>query len=125
MAFFEGLETRSVNAASDLSTKQYYFVKLNSNGNIELAGNGDWAYGVLLNKPAAAGRAGTVAIAGVTKVVAGAAIAAGTDIGIDSSGRAVPTGTSDTVVGIARDAVSNAGELVSVELMTQGRAAAS
>lgn len=125
MAFFEGLETRSVNAASDLSTKQFYFVKLDSSGNITLAGNGDWAYGVLQNKPAAAGRAGIVAVAGVTKVVAGAAITAGTDIGIDSSGRAVPTGTGDTVVGIARDTVSNAGEIVSVELVPQGRAAAS
>jgi hypothetical protein len=44
----------SLPAADDLSTKQYYAVKVDSSGNAAVAGAGQPAIGVLQNKPDAA-----------------------------------------------------------------------
>lgn len=77
-------------AAADLSTKQFYFVKKNTTDNqVALCSvDGEVVLGVLQNKPAAAGRAATVVVHGVTKVVASETLTAGDKIGTDNAGKA-------------------------------------
>lgn len=94
-------------AGADLSSSQYHFVKLDTNGEVVLSGAGEDAIGVLQNKPAD-GQAATVRVGGLSKVVAGAAITAGARVASDASGKAktavaATVNTSDT--GAAADAV--------------------
>lgn len=126
MAIENNLVTVSLNANEDLSAAQYRFVSLiNNSGEARLrrANNSERVIGVLQNDPAAAGRAGTVAVAGITKVVAGAAITAGAPVVSDGAGRAIATvSTTDFESGIALTTVSNAGEIVSILLTPYGTA---
>ena len=90
-------------AGADLSTKQYYFVKVNSSGNAVLcAAATDAPIGVLQNSPISGAEASIVVVGG-TKLVAGAAIAAGIKIGTDSAGKAdakvAGTDTTEYTVG--------------------------
>jgi len=90
-------------AAADLSTKQYYFVKVDTSGNAALcSGATDRPIGVLQNTPTA-GQAAEVLVVGGTKVVASASLDEGVLIGTTSAGKAgakVPgTDTTNYVVG--------------------------
>jgi hypothetical protein len=90
-------------AGADLSAKQYTFVKVNSSGEaIAAAAATDIPVGVLQNAPTA-GQEAEVLIVGGTKVVAGAAIGDGAQIGTGSTGKAVAlvagTDTTKYVVG--------------------------
>lgn len=102
-AFESDLVTRSVPAASDLSTKQYYAVKLNSSGQILLCGDDQLAYGILQDKPSAAGRVGRVAVGGVSRCVFGGTVSAGDSVGVDSAGKIVAIATGDgRTIGVCR-----------------------
>lgn len=94
-------------AGADLSTKQYLGVKLSSDGQIDPAGAGELCIGVLQNKPAAAGRAATVRVLGVTRMVAGGAIDPGAPVACDAAGKAVAASlaVTDTQAGSATDAL--------------------
>jgi len=94
-------------AAADLSTKQYYAVKLDSNGRVAVAGAGEPAIGILQNKPTALGRAAQVRVDGVSYWVAGGAIAVASRVAADSDGKAkVAVASSvDTQAGAAADPV--------------------
>lgn len=92
-------------AAGDLSSDQYKFVTIGATGAALNAVNGARVDGVLQNKPAALGRAAAVQIDGITKIVAGAAIAAGADVMSDATGRAV---TSASVAAAATKTFGNA-----------------
>jgi len=90
-------------AGADLSAKQYTFVKVNSSGEaIAAAAATDIPVGVLQNAPIA-GQEAEVLIVGGTKVVAGAAIAEGAQLGTSATGKAVAlvagTDTTKYVVG--------------------------
>lgn len=86
-------------AAADLSTKQYYAVKLDSNGQVVVAGDGEAAIGVLQNKPAAAGRAASVRVSGITHWIADGAIAVGAKVASSADGQAATAASSEHVVG--------------------------
>jgi hypothetical protein len=95
-------------AAADLSTKQFYFVKLDSNGKFAVAGAGEVAVGVLQNTPNADGKIARVRILGSTKIIASAAITKGAVLASDAAGKAKAavlgkTDTSDA--GAAADAL--------------------
>lgn len=92
-------------ASGDLSTKQYFAVKLDSNGQIAVAGAGEKAIGILQNKPAAAGRAGTVRVFGVSRMYAGGVIAPGANVAADAAGegKTAVANTTDTQAGAAAD----------------------
>ena len=95
----------SLIAATDLSAKQHYLVKIDTNGKAALAAAGEAAAGVLQDKPAS-GAVGTVQTSGVSRCVAGEAIAKGALVASNASGKAKPavlgkTDTSD--VGAAAD----------------------
>ncbi|NPV72075.1 MAG: DUF2190 family protein [Firmicutes bacterium] len=121
----------TLEAAADLSASQYRFVRVDANGRAALCGAGQPAVGVLQNKPSAAGQAAQVRALGITKVVAGAAIAKGALVASDASGQAVAatvttanttTGalTGSHVAGIALEAAAAAGGVISVLLLPMG-----
>jgi len=103
-------------AGGDLSAVQYRFVLLASDGQVDQAGLDAIATGVLQNDPSAAGRAAAVAISGIVKVVAGAAVTRGGEITSDASGRAIDIGANVNTLGKALDAASAAGEIIRVQL---------
>lgn len=112
-------------AAADLSSYMDRFVKITAANTVNVCSvDGEFAIGVLKNKPNAAGVAATVEMAGVTKVVAGEAITAGMFVGTANDGRAkqvehTATGadTGDWVLGQALDTVTQAGQIVTVRLL--------
>lgn len=92
---------KSIKATSSLTTKQFCFVKLDSNGQIVLCGNGQYAIGVLQDKPAA-GDPGAVCFPGdITKLVLGGTVTAGQDLQSDGNGAAVAAVTGSFVIGQA------------------------
>ena len=104
-------------AGADLSGKQFYFVKWDGSGALVVgAAVTDVPAGVLQNKPASGYPAEVVAL-GPTKLSADAAISQGALIGCADEGQAEPkvigTATTEYVAGVALEAASNAGEIIS------------
>lgn len=90
-------------AGADLSALQYNFVKINSSGlAVACAAATDIPVGVLQNAPIS-GQEAEVLVVGGTKIVAGAAIGEGAQVGTGSTGKAVAlvagTDTTKYVVG--------------------------
>jgi len=100
-------------AGADLSTKQYRFVSIASDGQVDPTGDGLLAVGVLQNDPAAAGRAAEVAISGIVKVEAGGTIAAGGSVSSGADGVAVATASGDVPLGTAVDGGAS-GAIISI-----------
>lgn len=93
----------TLEAAADLSAKQYYFVKITSGGKADVcAAATDRPVGVLQNKPTA-GNTAEIVVSGVTKVSSDAGLTAGNLIGTSGDGQAdakTPgTDTTEYVVG--------------------------
>jgi hypothetical protein len=114
MAVEKALTLVSYPASVDLSAKQYYCVSRASDGEIQVATSGGTVTGILQDGPAAVGRAGAVAIAGVSKVSAqtagGAAITIGDPLIASSIGTAIKgtTGGTAYVFGRAAEALTTA-----------------
>lgn len=108
----------TLEAAADLSAKQFHFVKANSASQIVAAGVGadDVAIGVLQNKPNALGVAAKIHQTGISKVVVGAAVTAGVLVTTNAAGRGITATTGDFVVGTAVTTGANDGEIISVLL---------
>lgn len=115
MATKQLLGSVTLPVAADYSTTgQYLFMGINSSGQaVLIASQGADAVGVLLNNPDAAGKAGTVGIAGIVKVKAGATIAAGNKITTGADGRAEVAATGDFVIGWAVSGGAD-GEIISM-----------
>lgn len=119
MAFEIPVFDISLQAGADLSAYQHRFVKVASTSLVaSLAGSNDIAIGVLQDKPLQ-GHMTQVRVYGISKVVAGAAIAAGAGITVDAQGRAI-THTSGALYGVALDGATAEGSIVSVLLLTRG-----
>ena len=107
----------SIPAGADLSAKQYTFVKISGTGVISVAAATDAPIGVLLNDPAS-GETAAVAVSGIVKLVASAAITAGATIGTTATGTAVTlaagTDTTKYIVGRAITAAGAAGDIITV-----------
>lgn len=106
-------------ASADLSTKQYLFVELDGSQQLQVCNAaGDFAFGVLQDKPSAQARVGEVVIMGPTKVVAGEAITKGSLITVDNVGRAVvctPIGAVEAdsaILGRALETAGAAGNII-------------
>ena len=117
----------TLTAAADLSSKQYYFVKLASATTVAVcAAVTDVPIGVLQNAPTS-GQAAEITFLGISKVSADATLAAGNVIGTSADGQAQPltVGTETTVYtcGQAITAAS-AGETATAFInISNGRAA--
>jgi hypothetical protein len=114
MAFEERLESITVVAGADLSAGQYRAIQNDGT----LAGAGEVAVGILQNDPAAAGRAATVGVGGVTKVTAGAAFAAGAKLMSDANGRLITATATNHVLAMARTAAGAADEVASALIVS-------
>ena len=123
MAVQESRETRTFIAGEDLSSSQFKFVTLESDGQIDLADSaGENCIGVVINDPASGGEA-TVVVSGKTVVTAGGTITAGASVATDASGDAVTASTGNIVMGYALEAGVD-GQVIAVELIQGGNAAA-
>jgi hypothetical protein len=93
----------TLEAGADLSAAQYKFVKISAGKAVVCSGATDIPIGVLQNSPVSGGEA-SILVAGGTKLVAGAAIAAGVVIGTSSTGKAdakvAGTDTTEYAVGV-------------------------
>ena len=119
----QGQQTReSMIAGADLSAKQFTFVKMNTTDRtVVSAGNGDAAFGVLINDPES-GQAATVVTAGRVIVEVGAGgLTAGDEVGVDANGEAVSAASTDIVVGICVDCAA-AGERATIDFFRGGNA---
>lgn len=119
MATENSLVSITYEAAGDLSANQYHFVKALDTGRVDVCGNGEGAVGIQQNDPAAAGRATAVAISGRSKVVYGGTIDEDDLIASDSTGRAVPAASTDTILGM-RGRAGVVGDIGDIQLMLGG-----
>jgi len=107
----------SFKAKVDLSGKQNLLMKVSADEEVDTAGAGDKCVGVLMNKPAAAGRGAEVMTAGVAMLIAGATVAIGDYIKSDAAGKGIKTTTAgDEVVGRAESA-ANASEQFKLRIL--------
>ena len=94
-----GIDIGTFSASADLSSSQYYFVKMSGDNTVTVcAAVTDKPIGVLQNKPAS-GEQAIVRVFGVSKVSADATLAAGDIVGssADGQGQPVVAGTETTV----------------------------
>jgi len=94
-----GVDIGTLTASADLSSSQYYFVKMSGDNTVTVcAAVTDKPIGVLQNKPES-GESAVVRVFGVSKVSADATLAAGNIIGTSADGQAQPVaaGTETTV----------------------------
>ena len=100
---------------------QYKFVQITAASTVGLADATvtDAVIGVMQNKPQYTGSAATVAIAGVSKVEAGATIVGGNPISVKADGTAIVALTGKPVVGYALTGGAD-GEIISVLLSGPG-----
>lgn len=108
----------TLEAGADLSSSQYYFVKLNASGKaVVCSGATDIPVGVLQNNPTS-GQAAEIVVVGLTKVSSNAALAIGDLIGTSSDGQAdaktAGTDTTEYVVGTVLTTTGAAGVVGSV-----------
>lgn len=122
MATQENMLTVTLEAGADLSTKQYYFVSVAADGQIDPTGDGLDADGVLQDAPAAAGRAALVAIAGKVKVVCGGTVTRGGPVASDASGTAVNAASGDIILGVALETGAS-GRVIEILFQPRGAAA--
>ena len=123
MAVMASRDTRSEIAGVDLSSAQFKFVTLESDGFVDLAnGAGEQAYGVCI-VGGAVGAAVTVVRTGSVNVIAGGTIAAGAAVATDASGTAATAATGNIIMGYAKEA-GVAGQIIEIELITGGNASA-
>lgn len=105
-------------AGADLSTKQFYFVKLDTSADRQVvlaAGNSDVVEGILTSKPTS-GHVGSVQVKGQGKVIYGGTVTRGDALMSDSSGRAVTQTSTNPIRAYAIES-GVANEIHSVDLV--------
>lgn len=120
MSYEEKLTSISLTADGDQSANQYKFLKGDTTGVALQDGAGGVCIGVLQNKPDD-GEIAEVGIAGVSKVVAGGAVALWANVQSDATGRAEAAAAADYSQGIALEAATAAGQIIAVLLRPQAQ----
>lgn len=89
----------TLRAAGDLSTKQYYAVDVDSNGRVAVQTSaGGRVTGILQNKPSAIDQAAEVAVSGIIKGIASAAINPGADVQVTTDGSFITSATTGHLI---------------------------
>jgi hypothetical protein len=118
MSYETNIEAVTLPAAADLSSSQHRLLQVDTNGKAALATATSMVVGILQNKPAS-GQAASLAYSGVSKVLAGAAFAAGARITSDANGAAIAATTAgDSVIGVALQAAAASGDKVALIINT-------
>lgn len=107
-------------ASSDFSSSQYCAAIVDANGQAALAGAGVNADGIMQDKPVI-GRSGGVAVLGISKAIAGAAVPAGALVMSNASGQLIPATATNFAIGKAITAASGVGVVFSVLLRPAGK----
>lgn len=103
----------TLEAASDLSAKQFHFVKVSAANKVDLCtAVTDAPIGVLQNKPTA-GQGASVRVYGVSKLSADAAISAGAILGTSTDSQAQTAVATNVVCARALEAAGAANEIIS------------
>lgn len=111
-------------AGADLSAKQWTFVKMNtSDRTVVSAGDGEAAFGVLINDPTSGAAATVVTHGRVIVEVGTGGLTAGDTVGVDANGEAVDSATSDIIVGICVEGAAAGGRAV-IDFFRGGNASA-
>lgn len=121
MATMQNPHIVSLVAGADLSAKQFHFVSVSADGQLDPTGNAGAADGVLLNAPNAAGQVAEVAIGGIVKVECGAVVTRGGPVGCDADGAAVNAATGDIILGTALE-TGAAGRVIEIIFNPRGAA---
>ena len=108
-------------AGQDLSTKQFLFMNLATDGQIDPCGNGADSIGVLQDKPNAAGLVASCMVSGVSQVIAGGVLDEGQRVTSDANGKAVATIAEDEyVLGVVYKPAGAENEIAEILLMIPG-----
>jgi len=119
MAVMQSRDNRTFIAGEDLSSAQFKFVTLESDGQVDLAdAAGENAMGVCL-VGGTAGNAVTVCVSGSVMITAGGTVAAGASLQTDASGDAITAASGDVVLGYAREAGVD-GQIIEMEMIQGG-----
>jgi hypothetical protein len=121
MAYQQAQTNITLKAGADLSAKQYFFVKIDANGDAVLAGNGQNAIGILQNAPAS-GEAANIAVAGVSKVIIGdtTSLDSGVVISSDANGKATLGVSTDFALAILIEDTTANDDVVSCLIQKTG-----
>jgi len=111
------IQSISLVAAADLSAKQYYCVKVDSNGKAALCGAAENSVGILQNDPTS-GQMATVGMLGLSKAKYGASVTAGANLMTDASGKLITATGTNPVIALALESGST-DEIRSVALVTK------
>ena len=123
MAVMASRDTRTFIAGEDLSSAQFKFVTLESDGQVDLADSaGENAIGVCL-VGGAAGAAVTVAVSGKVMITSGGTIAAGAALQTDANGDAITAAGGDVVLGYALEAAVD-NQIIAMEMIQGGNVVA-
>jgi hypothetical protein len=119
MAFEVNLQTISVPASADLSTKQFLFGTINASGQVAVTGAGLASDGVIALGPGAQGRpCGLASFPGqIARVMLGATVANGALLEVDANGKAI-TQAAGKIVGKALSA-GVSGDIIPALLILQ------
>lgn len=119
MATVKDTIRKSYEAAADLSGDQHKFVAIHATADtIVLAGLGARAF-VLEDDPAL-GQAGSVALSGITKVIAAGALNAMVEITPDAAGLATTALVTHEICGLTLTSVGAANALVQILIIANG-----
>jgi hypothetical protein len=105
-------------AAANLSSKQYYVVKISASQKVNICGDGEAGTGILQNDPEL-GQEASVMIAGISPAIYGGTVAANDNLASDASGRLVVAAAGKNVIAIAIEAGA-ANEIHPVALVHKG-----
>ena len=122
MAFEQSKTIITLEAAADLSAKQYYFVSVDTNGKAALTGDDGNPIGVLQNKPAA-GQAASICVYGVTKLYIGteSGLGAGYNVGCDANSAGKVSDSGSYRLGVSLEDPTANGDVVSILFQKNGQ----
>jgi len=113
-----GFKPGVLESSADLSTKQFHAVKMHSvGGQVAQAGAGELAIGILQDKPDAALQGVEIEMDGISKAVAGAAVAVGAKLMSNAAGRLITATSGNHVVAIALEAAPSDGAFIAVKVV--------
>lgn len=122
MSYYEKVGRITLEASADLSSHQYKFATLGTNGVALNTTAGGACIGVIdTNDADAAGRRVDISVAGVTKVMAAGVVARGANVQSDNAGLAAAAAAGDYSQGIALEAAAAAGDIIAVLLRPQAQ----